>query len=183
MENYHENKPYHLKRILWFCINHSIFRLCSIGGLRGAGTLLLKLFGASIGHKTMVYGTADIFAPWNLNVGSHSCIGPHTKIYNKAPIQIGHHTIISQGSYLCTASHNYSSINFDLITNPIVVGSDVWICTDAYIGMGVNVGDGAIVGARAAVFKDVGPWTIVGGNPAVFLKKREPVSDRRQIML
>lgn len=43
---------------------------------------------------------------------------------------------------------------------------------DAFIGMGVTVGEGAVVGARAAVFKDVEPWTVVGGNPAKFIKKR-----------
>ena len=39
--------------------------------------------------------------------------------------------------------------------------------------MGVTIGQGAVVGATASVYKDVGPWTIVGGNPAKVLKKRE----------
>ena len=47
-----------------------------------------------------------------------------------------------------------------------------WIGTSAFISMGVTIGEGAVVGACAAVFKDVEPWTVVGGNPAKFIKKR-----------
>lgn len=39
--------------------------------------------------------------------------------------------------------------------------------------MGVTIGEGAVVGATASVYKDVEPWTVVGGNPARFIKKRE----------
>lgn len=49
-----------------------------------------------------------------------------------------------------------------------------WVCADAFIGPGVNVGAGAIVAARAVVVKDVAPWTIVAGNPAKFIKERVP---------
>jgi putative colanic acid biosynthesis acetyltransferase WcaF len=49
----------------------------------------------------------------------------------------------------------------------------VWVASDAFIGMGVTLGQGAVVGARAAVFKNVEPWTVVGGNPARLIKKRE----------
>lgn len=48
-----------------------------------------------------------------------------------------------------------------------------WIGAMAFFGLVVTVGQGAVVGARAAVFKDVEPWTVVGGNPAKFIKKRE----------
>jgi len=47
-----------------------------------------------------------------------------------------------------------------------------WICTDAFIGPGVTVGEGSIAGARAVVVKDVPAWTITAGNPAKFIKKR-----------
>ena len=48
----------------------------------------------------------------------------------------------------------------------------VWVAAEAFIGMGVIIGEGAVVGARACVFKNVEPWTVVGGNPAKFIKKR-----------
>ncbi|MBR0457730.1 MAG: sugar O-acetyltransferase, partial [Victivallales bacterium] len=72
-----------------------------------------------------------------------------------------------------TASHDITKGNLPLVFAPIVMEDQVWIAADAFIGMGVTVHQGAVVGARASVFKDVDAWTVVGGNPAHFLKKRE----------
>ena len=54
----------------------------------------------------------------------------------------------------------------------IIIGNDVWIGYEAIIMSGVHIGDGAIIGTRAVVTKDVEPYTIVGGVPAHFIKKR-----------
>lgn len=54
----------------------------------------------------------------------------------------------------------------------IVIGNDVWIGYDAMIMAGVTIGDGAIIGARAVVTKDVEPYSIVGGVPAKEIRKR-----------
>ena len=54
----------------------------------------------------------------------------------------------------------------------IVIGNDVWIGYEAVIMSGVTIGDGAIIGTRALVTKDVPPYTIVGGVPAKLLRKR-----------
>ncbi len=54
----------------------------------------------------------------------------------------------------------------------IIIGNDVWIGYEAVILAGVHIGDGAIIGARAVVTKDVPPYTIVGGVPAKPIKKR-----------
>ena len=56
----------------------------------------------------------------------------------------------------------------------IVVGNDVWIGFEAVILSGVTIGDGAIIGARAVVTKDVPPYTVVGGVPAKIIRKRFP---------
>lgn len=132
---------------------------------------LLRLFGAQINRQAYIYASATIFAPWNLICG-RACIGPNTQIYNKDVISIGNDSVISQRTVVCTASHDISSIMLPLRTSPIYIGDKVWIAADAFIGMGVTIGKGAIVGARAAVFKDVEPWTVVGGNPAKFIKQR-----------
>lgn len=84
----------------------------------------------------------------------------------------GANTTVSQGAYLCTASHDITNPLNPLITAPIVIEDQAWIAAGAFVGMGVEIGQGAVVGARATVFKDVEAWTVVGGNPAKFIKKR-----------
>lgn len=101
-----------------------------------------------------------------------STIGPDTIIYNVDIITIKDGATISQGAHLCTASHDISDWKEKLITAPITIEPYGWVAADAFICMGVTIGEGAIVGARAAVFKDVEPWSVVGGNPARIIKKR-----------
>jgi len=60
-----------------------------------------------------------------------------------------------------------------LVMSPIVIEDQVWICADVFVAPGVTIGQGAVVGARASVFDNVRPWTIVGGNPCRPIKPRE----------
>ena len=103
----------------------------------------------------------------------YSCLAPEVDCYNVAKITIGAHATVSQRTFLCAASHDITLSENPLIIAPIAIEDQAWIGAEAYIGMGVTIGQGAVVGARAAVFKDVSGWTIVGGNPAKFLKNRE----------
>ncbi len=79
---------------------------------------------------------------------------------------------MSQYSYLCAATHDYTQLSMPLVPKPIRVGSRAWIAADVFVGPGVTVGDGAVVGARSSVFRDVPSWTVVGGSPAKRLKRR-----------
>ena len=127
---------------------------------------LLRLFGAKMAKTALVY------YPANLLMDEYACLASDVDCYNVAPIHVGRFATVSQGAFLCTASHDISSPGHELITQPIEIGERAWVAAGAFIGMGVKVGEGAVVGARAAVFKDVEPWTVVGGNPAKFIKKR-----------
>ncbi|MFP5155821.1 putative colanic acid biosynthesis acetyltransferase [Phocaeicola plebeius] len=133
---------------------------------------LLRCFGAQIANNAHVYSSAKIFMPWNLIMEEHSCIASGVDCYNAALITIKKYATVSQRSYLCTASHNISSSRHEQIEKPIVIEERAWVAAEAFIGPGVIVGEGAVVGARAAVFKDVAPWTVVGGNPAKYIKDR-----------
>jgi putative colanic acid biosynthesis acetyltransferase WcaF len=110
--------------------------------------------------------------PWNLEMAEYACLSPEVDCYNVAKISIGAHSTVSQKSYLCAASHDISDPKHPLITAPIVIEDQVWIGASTFIGMGVIVGQGAVVGATASVYKNVEPWTVVGGNPAKFIKNR-----------
>ncbi|MCA0429189.1 MAG: type B chloramphenicol O-acetyltransferase [Bacteroidetes bacterium] len=68
-------------------------------------------------------------------------------------------------------SFNQSQDGYKSLGNTIV-GNDVWIGSEVMIMPGVKIGDGAVIGSRALVTKDVEPYSIVGGNPAKLIKKR-----------
>ncbi|VGO21665.1 LbetaH domain-containing protein [Pontiella sulfatireligans] len=134
---------------------------------------LLRCFGAKVGGHVNIANTATIFFPWNLEIGDWSSIGDRAQIYNLGKIIIGGQATVSQGTHLCAGTHDFSDPATPLQKPPIRVCSQSWICADAFIGPGVTVGEGAVVGARAVVMKDVGPWAVVAGNPARFIKMRE----------
>jgi len=134
--------------------------------------LWLRLFGARLGRGVRVYASAKIWAPWNLTMGDYSVIGDGVDCYDVAPIEIGAHAIVSQYSFLCAATHDPDQKTFPLIAKPIRIGARAWIAADVFVGPGVTVGEGAVVGARSSVFRDVAPWTVVGGTPARVLRTR-----------
>jgi putative colanic acid biosynthesis acetyltransferase WcaF len=160
-------------RLLWSVVWTVFARPLPRSLCSGWKRFLLRCFGAKIHPTARIYSTANIYAPWNLVMEEYSCIAPEVDCYSVDKVIIGAHATVSQKAYLCTASHNVESSTFPLITAPIIIKDQAWIAADAFIGMGVTVGEGAIVGARACVFKDVEQWTVVGGNPAKFIKKRE----------
>lgn len=159
-------------RIFWYIIFWVLFRPFNLSHFNSWRALVLRAFGAKIGKGAIIYASAKIWAPWNLEVGDFSVIGPQVDCYNQGKITIGKHSNISQKSYLCASSHDFTVSNFPLILCPITIKDQVWIAADAFVGPNVCIGNGAVVGARSSVFKNVEPWTVVGGNPAVHLKKR-----------
>ena len=133
---------------------------------------LLRLFGAKIGKKCHVYPSCKIWAPWNLEMGDHSCLSFDVDCYCVDKIVLGANVTVSQYSYLCSASHDISDLHMALITAPIRINDGAWVTAKTFISPGVTVGEGAVVAACAVVTKDVEQWTVVGGNPAKFIKKR-----------
>jgi putative colanic acid biosynthesis acetyltransferase WcaF len=105
-------------------------------------------------------------------MGAHSCLANNVDCYNVAPVTLGDYAIVSQYSYLCSASHDFNDAAFPLFSKPIRVERQAWVAARAYIGPGVTVGEGAVVGANSCVYKDVESWAVVGGNPARFLSRR-----------
>ncbi|MDA8089601.1 MAG: hypothetical protein M0Z61_05200 [Nitrospiraceae bacterium] len=159
------------KRILWGGFARLLFRF-SPRVFFGWRSVLLRIFGAKIGRHVHIYSSADIYMPWNIEVGDWASIGEHTCIYNLGKVTIGARATISHRAHLCAGTHDYGKPSLPLLKLPIDIGDQVWICTDAFVGPGVSVGNSAVVGARSVVMKDVEPWAVVAGNPAKFIKKR-----------
>ena len=133
----------------------------------------MRIFGARIGRGVNILPSCKVWAPWNLTMGDHSCLSEDVDCYAVDKITIGAQVVISQGAYLCCASHDISSPIMELVCRPIVIGNNAWVAARAFVGPGVTVGEGAVVGACAVVTEDVEPWSVVTGNPARFVKKRE----------
>jgi putative colanic acid biosynthesis acetyltransferase WcaF len=114
-----------------------------------------------------------IYFPWNLETGDETAIGEQVFIYNLGPVTLGSRVTISHRAHLCAGTHDHTKRDFPLLRPPIVIGSEAWICADAFVGPGVTIGEGAIVGACAVAIKDVKPRTVVVGNPARETKTRE----------
>lgn len=127
---------------------------------------LLRVFGARIGAGAHPYPGARIWAPWNLTMKEHSCLANHVDCYCVAPVTLGRHSTVSQYSYLCAASHDTRDPALPLVTAPITIEDEVWIGADVFVGPGVVIHEGAVVGARSTVLDDVDAWSITAGYPA-----------------
>ncbi len=133
---------------------------------------LLRLFGAKVGRNVQVFPSVRIFIPWNLEIGDWSSVGFDALIYSLGPVRIGEKVTISQRVHLCAGSHDFRDPAMPLTKPPIIIGDEVWVCADAFVGPGVSVGNRAVVAARAVVVKDVAEAVIVGGNPAKEIGRR-----------
>lgn len=162
-----------LARALWGVVWLLLFRP-SPRPLHAWRVALLRLFGARIGQHFHVHASARVWAPWQFQVGDHVGVGERVIFYNMAPMRIGDNAVISQGAHLCGGTHDYTSRHFQLQAAPIQIGERVWICTEAFIGPGVTVPDGCVVGARAVMTRSPreGAWGVYAGNPATFIKTR-----------
>lgn len=164
-----------LARVAWAFGRH-LFRY-SPRPCFGFRRYLLRLFGGKVGRQVHIYPSSIVYYPWNLEIGDDSAVGEDVLIYNLAPVVIGHRATISHRAHLCGGSHDYTDPKMALLKLPIHIGDDSWVCADAFVSGGVTVGEGAVVGARAVVTKDVEAWTIVAGNPAKGIRNRHLCQD------
>lgn len=164
-----------VKRALWNVCDALFVRLFPTKVFWPWRRLWLRAFGARIHQNSHVYSSVKIWAPWNLWMEEGACLGPNVICYNQDMVWLKEYTTVSQYAYLCTAGHETDKMNTadaGLITAGITLHKGAWIGTRTFIGMGVVVGEYAIVGANAGVYKDVEMNTIVGGNPAKVIRER-----------
>ena len=140
--------------------------------LHGWRSALLRLFGARLGPDCHFYPASRVWAPWNLVCEDHVAAGDGVEIYNPSPVHLGSHVILSQDCYLCGATHDYNDPNFQLMAFRMRLEPYAWICARAMVAPGVHVGAGAVLGLGSVATRDLAPWTVYGGNPAVPLRQR-----------
>ncbi len=134
--------------------------------------ILLRLFGADIHATAKIYSSVEIWDPRNLVMGPHSCLGPKVVCYNMASITLEQYAVVSQGAHLCCGSHNIDSDEFELVVRPIRICAKAWVAAEAFVGPGVIVSQGAVLGARAVAVGTIDAWCVYAGNPAKCIRKR-----------
>ena len=170
-----------LRRLNWnLC--WAIFYRTSPRPLHSWRAFLLRLFGAKIGPDCHFYPRSKVWAPWNLICANQVTAGDGVEIYNPAPVTLGSHAILSQEAYLCGATHDYDDPAFPLIAYATTIGAYAWVCARASVAPGVNIGEGAVLGLGSVATRNLDPWTVYAGVPAVKVKERRqfPITDEVQ---
>lgn len=172
---YVDEMPRHLKirRLVWGIVYFFFFRPTPRFALGKWRLFLLRAFGAKIGKGCRVAPTCFVWAPWNLTMGTFACLADGVDCYTQSKIEMGDYSTVSQRAFLCTASHDISSLERPLFSKPIIISAHAWVCAEAFIGPGVTVGEGSVVGARAVLMRDAQPWSIMAGNPSQHVGNRD----------
>ena len=180
----HYQSPYtnldRFKRLLWQGAWAAVTTIFPRSLGNPVKVVLLRAFGAKVSSSAKVYSGAKVFLPKNLIMEDNACLGEGVICYNTTTVRVGSNATVSQRTYLCTASHDITDERHPQTDRPITIGNRAWVAAEAYIGPGVSIGEGAVVGARACVYKSVDPWTVVGGNPAVIIKMRVLRTQQKQ---
>ena len=164
-----------LRRLLWNLCWLLLYRT-SPRPMHGWRSLLLRGFGAKMGANCHFYPGSKVWAPWNLLCADQVTAGDGAEIYNPAPVTLGSHAILSQGAYVCGATHDYNDDAFPLLAYAMSIGAYAWVCARASVGPGVNVAEGAVLGLGSVATRDLEAWTVYAGNPAVKVKERRRVT-------
>ncbi|MGG1945039.1 putative colanic acid biosynthesis acetyltransferase [Trinickia sp. NRRL B-1857] len=157
---------------LWWIADALLFRP-SPQVLYGWRRTLLRWFGARVGAGAIIRPSARITYPWKVSIGEHAWIGDDVTLYSLGQIEIGAHAVVSQRSYLCAADHDYRRRTFPIRARAVTIGAQAWVATDVFVAPGVTIGEGAIVGARSTVLRDLPPRMVCYGYPALAVRPRE----------
>lgn len=160
-----------LARFAWGVMYTLLFRT-SLRPLHSWRSFLLRCFGAKVGKGCHVYPKARIWAPWNLVIEDYAGIADDVNCYSMAVISLGKKVVVSQGTHLCTGTHDYEDPNFQIYAKPIYIDDNAWLGAESFVSPGITIGAGAVIGARSVVTKDIPAWTVCAGNPCKPIKPR-----------
>ena len=161
-----------LRRLVWNICWMLLYRL-SPKPLHAWRSFLLRLFGARMGRGCHFYPGSKVWAPWNLVCADQVTAADGAEIYNPAPVTLGSHVILSQDAYVCGATHDYNDPAFPLLAYAMSFGAYAWVCARASVAPGVNLGEGAVLGLGSVATRDLDPWAVYAGVPAVKVRDRD----------
>jgi maltose O-acetyltransferase len=166
---------YHFCFVLFQLVKHlpPSYRFLGIGNF--LRVLFAKGIACSIGKDAVIEPGCHFHR--GLVVGDYSGIGIRCRI--AGPVTLGRYVMMGPEVVIHTQNHKHDRIDIPMCQQgyeerrPVIIEDDVWLCERAIILPGVTVGKGSIVGAGAVVAKDVPPFYIVVGNPALVVRIRD----------
>lgn len=139
--------------------------------LRGfCGKLILKHCGTNVNIEKGAQFSSEVSLGDNSGIGVNALISSH--------VTIGNDVMMGPECMIFTSNHGMDRLDIPMWKQkhseprPVVIGNDVWIGARVIILPGVHIGDGSVIGAGSVVTKDVEACSIVAGNPAKLIRKR-----------
>jgi maltose O-acetyltransferase len=130
----------------------------------------------SFGKNVDIGPNVEFFNVRNSEIGDNSGIGAYSSL---GTVRIGNYVMMGTHCLILSQNHRFDDLNIPMCKqgfqqdDPVIIEDDVWIGSKVIILPGVRVGHGSIIGAGTVVTGDVEPYTIVGGNPARVIGKRD----------
>jgi len=143
---------------------------------------LLRCFGARVGRDVLIRPSVKVTYPWKVTIGDYAWIGEDVELYSLAEIEIGNNAVVSQHSYLCAGDHDYRYSDFPIRGKAIRIADEAWVASHSFIAPGVTIGQGAVVAACSAVFRDMPAGMICMGSPCRPVRPRADDSPMPQAM-
>ncbi len=160
------------RAVLWRVIGRRLFRW-SLHNAYRYRCALLRFFGAEVGAAVKIRSSVSIDCPWNMSFGRKSMIGDECVFWAERPLAVGDRSVISQYCVVSTWAVHGEPGRPTRCAEPIDIGDDVWIAAECYVGPGVAVANGVVVGSRSVVEPCPEPWSIYAGDPIRRLGERE----------
>lgn len=135
------------------------------------GRLILEQCGKNVNIEKGAQFSQEV------SLGDNSGIGVNATV--SSYVTIGNDVMMGPECLIYTSNHGMDRLDVPMwmqpsgSPRPVVIGNDVWIGARVIILPGVHIGDGSVIGAGSVVVRDVEPYSIVAGNPAVFIRKRD----------
>jgi putative colanic acid biosynthesis acetyltransferase WcaF len=137
----------------------------------------LRIFGCKISGRPFVHQHARIQIPWHVTLHDRAAVGDRANLYSLGEIELRAGCVVAQEAYLCTGTHDFNDANWPLVTAKITIGKEAFVGARAFVMPGIEIGNGAIVGACSVVTANVPPRATVAGSPARVIGVRNNVCE------
>ncbi|GAB3804815.1 hypothetical protein GCM10028819_36920 [Spirosoma humi] len=136
--------------------------------------IYLKIFRFDISKSSAIHRNVKFFHIGKLKIGHNSTVNFGCYLDNRRGIYIGNNVGVAHDTKIYTLGHNLNSPFFETKGSAVHIEDNAFVFSNCLIMPGVRIKEGAIILPGSIVTKDVDPYTIVGGNPAKFIKYRNP---------